>query len=74
MAFLFHGVQEANPLVRFAIAHAPNPLSGLLLVKFMALGLGLYCWRVGKNRLLMRMNILFALLVAWNLAALIVAS
>jgi len=49
-------------------------LSGLLLVKFLALGLGLYCWKVGKDRLLIRMNVLFALLVAWNLAALIVAS
>lgn len=74
MAFLFHGVREANPLVRFAIDHSPNPLSGLLLVKFLALGLGLYCWKVGKDRLLIRMNVLFALLVAWNLAALIVAS
>jgi hypothetical protein len=74
VAFLFHGVREANPLVRVALNYAPNPLGGLLLVKFVALSLGLYCWKVGKQRLLMRMNFLFAVLVAWNLAALIMAS
>jgi len=74
VAFLFHGVKEANPVVRFALDYSPNPLGGLLFVKGLAICLGLYCWKVGKNRLLTRMNILFALLVAWNLAALIVAS
>jgi len=49
-------------------------LSGLLLVKLIAVGLGVYCWRVGRSRLLIRINILFALIVAWNLAALILAA
>jgi hypothetical protein len=74
VAFLFRGVREANPLVRFALDYAPNPLGGLLLVKFVALSLGLYCWKLGKQKLLTRMNLLFAVLVAWNLAALIMAS
>jgi hypothetical protein len=74
VAFLFHGVKEANPLVRFALDYAPNPLGGLLLVKLVAVSLGLYCWKLGKERLLTRMNVMFALLVAWNLAALIVSS
>jgi hypothetical protein len=74
VAFLFHGVREGNPLVRFALHYSPNPLGGLLLVKAVALCLGLYCWKVRKERLLTHMNILFAVLVAWNLAALIVAA
>jgi hypothetical protein len=74
IAFMINGVQEGNPLVRFMVKVAPHPLSGLLLVKMAALGLGLYCWMRGRERLLSRMNILFAVLVAWNLAALILST
>lgn len=74
LAFLLNGVREGNPLVRIAMDHTAHPFSGLLLVKAAALGLGFYCWRAGRERLLTRINILFALVVAWNLAALIVAS
>jgi len=73
VAFLIHGVQEANPMVRLAIQYSRNPLTGLLLVKLFAIGLGLFCWKADKARLLRRMNFLFALLVTWNLAALILA-
>ncbi len=74
IAFLMHGVREGNPLVRLAIKYAPHPLGGLLAIKFAAIALGLYCWRGGRDRLLVRMNILFAIVVAWNLVALIVGS
>ena len=74
MAFMLHGVREGNPLVRMMMHVTTNPLSGLLLVKLVAVGLGLYCWRVGRSRLLTRINILFALIVAWNLGALILAA
>lgn len=74
VAFLVHGVQEANPIVRFAMAVTPGVLPGLLAVKAVALLLGFYCWRMGKLRLLSRINLLFALLVAWNLVAMIVGS
>jgi len=70
--FLLQGLQEANPMVRLALHWAPTPLGGLLLIKVVAVGLGLYCWKVGKQRLLSRVNILFAVVVAWNLAALVV--
>jgi len=69
--FLMHGIDEANPMVRAALSWMPNPLAGLLLVKLFAVGLGLYCWKVGKQRLLSQVNVLFAVLVAWNLTALI---
>jgi hypothetical protein len=74
VAFLLNGVREGNPLVRFALAYAPHPLSGLLAVKLLAVGLGFYCWRRGREKLLFRINILFALVVAWNMVALIVGS
>ena len=74
VAFLMNGVREGNPLVRLAVHYAPHPLGGLLAVKLAAAGLGLYCWSRGRERLLMRMNLLFAILVAWNLAALIIAT
>ena len=74
IAFLLNGVREGNPLVRLAVHYAPYPLGGLLAIKIAAVGLGLYCWTRGRERLLSRINLLFALLVAWNLAALILAS
>lgn len=74
IAFLINGVQEGNPLVRFALKYAPDPLGGLLAVKLAAVALGFFCWMQGRERLLSRMNVLFALIVAWNLGALILSS
>jgi hypothetical protein len=74
LAFLVQGVQEGNPLVRLAIQATSNPLGGLILVKIFAVLLGLYCWRMGRTRVLSRMNLLFAFVVTWNLAALILGS
>jgi hypothetical protein len=44
------------------------------MVKVIAVALGLYCWKVGRGRLLSRINVVFAFIVAWNLAALILAA
>jgi hypothetical protein len=74
VAFMINGVREGNPLVRLAVHYAPHPLGGLLIIKAAAVALGLYCWTRGRERLLVRMNLLFAVLVAWNLAALIIAT
>ena len=74
VAFLLNGIREGNPLVRYALQYAPHPMGGLLAVKALAIALGVYCWRAGRERLLVRINVLFAIVVAWNLAALIVAS
>lgn len=74
IAFLVNGVREGNPLVRLALSVGSNPVASLLMVKLLAVLLGFYCWRVGKRQLLSRINLLFALLVAWNLVALILSS
>jgi hypothetical protein len=74
IAFMVSGVREGNPLVRLALGWAGNPLGGLIAVKLLAVALGIYCWRMGRRQLLSRINILFALLVAWNLIALILGA
>jgi hypothetical protein len=74
IAFLVNGVREGNPLVRMVLSFGYNPVGSLLVVKFLAILLGFYCWRVGKRQLLSRINLLFAVLVAWNLVALILSS
>jgi predicted alpha/beta hydrolase len=74
VAFLLQGVREGNPLVRLALSAGANPLAILGAVKLLAIMLGLYCWFRGRRQLLVRINILFALLVAWNLVALILRS
>jgi hypothetical protein len=74
VAFLVNGVREGNPLVRLVLSFGTNPIASLLVVKFLAILLGFYCWRVGKRQLLARINLLFAVLIAWNLVALILSS
>jgi len=74
IAFMVNGVKEANPFVRFAVKVSPNPVSGLIAVKVLAVLLGIYCWRMGRQRLLSRINIVFAMVIAWNLVALIVGT
>ena len=74
VAFLVNGIEEANPVVRWALRLSHNPISGLVLVKVLAILLGFSCWRMGRERLLSRINLVFAALVAWNLVALIVGT
>ena len=74
IAFLTNGVKEANPLVNLALKIGPSPIGGLVAVKVLAVLLGIYCWRMGRQRLLSRINILFAIVIAWNLIALIVGT
>ncbi|MCC6857348.1 MAG: hypothetical protein IT158_02245 [Bryobacterales bacterium] len=74
VAFLLAGVEEGNPLVRFSMRAAGNPLGGLLAVKCLALALGIYCCWSRRRRVLAWANGFFALLVIWNLAALVVAA
>ncbi len=74
IAFLTNGVREANPFVHLMLTLFPNPIAGLLAVKLLALFLGVYCWRMRRERLLWYGNILFGALVAWNLIALILGS
>jgi len=74
VGFMLHGVKEGNPVVKFALAVAPTPIMGLALIKIAAVAMGIYCWKVGRQKLLGRINVLFAVLISWNMYALIVAS
>lgn len=74
VAFLIQGVAEANPFVVWAMDAGPNPVVGLVFVKIGAFALALICLAQSRHKLLQRVNVFFALLVAWNLFALILAS
>jgi len=74
VAFLLLGVKEGNPIVRIVIEATDSPLGGLMLVKAVAVVLGIACWRLGRGKLLLRMNLLFALVVTWNVVAIILRS
>lgn len=74
IAFLAYGVQEGNPLVRYCIEVTSSPVAGLLVVKGGAVLLGIIAWRMNRHRLLARVNVFFALLVTWNLFALILGA
>lgn len=74
IAFLLHGVKEANPLVIFFVRIAGNPVAGILIAKVIGVLIASYCWRFRRTRILTRINFFFALLVTWNLVALILGS
>jgi hypothetical protein len=74
MAFLWQGVEEGNPVVKAAMSVTSDPLSGLLLVKTVAIGLALSCWRSGRTGLLSKANFFFCGIVVWNLVAMLVQS
>src|SRR3954451_10295508 len=65
-AFLAHRVEEANPIVRLSMGTAAGTMPGLLLIKTMAVLLGLFCWRTGRVRMLSMANRFYAVLVVWN--------
>ena len=71
MAFLLRGIEEANPIVRLALRATPWPIGGLVALKVLAILLAFYCVRRARLRLLSRVNVFFAVLVAWNVFALI---
>ena len=74
LTFLLYGVREGNPIVRYAIDFAGSPIIGLVLIKVVAVTLGIFVWRLGRERLLARINILFAIVVTWNLIALVTSA
>ena len=71
LAFLSLGINEGNPIVRMALGNAVPPAVSLAVVKGFALMLGVYAWRSGRTQLLVKMNVLYAICVAWNLAAIL---
>jgi hypothetical protein len=74
VAFLMQGVAEANPIVNWAMDNGPSPVIGLVLLKVAAFGLAIICFAQARHKLLQRVNVFFAVLVAWNLLALILAT
>ncbi len=74
LAFLVHGVEEGNPVVRFALHLSSSPLTGLAAVKTFALCLGFYCWSSRRKRVLAVVNSLFAGVVAWNVMIIILCA
>src|SRR5712692_6229262 len=74
LVFLLHGVKEANPIVRLALNTGAPPVMVLVMVKTFAVLLALCCILRERLRLLGRVNIFFAVLVTWNLVAIILSA
>jgi hypothetical protein len=68
LLFLHHGVHEANPLIAAALA-AADPGIAVGLPKILAIVLAAVAWYSGRKRLLRKVNLLYVVFVAWNLAA-----
>jgi hypothetical protein len=74
LAFLMQGVAEGNPLVRWALAQGENPIQSLIVLKAAAVVLAAYCVVRARHRVLRIANIFFAVLVAYNLVCIILAT
>ena len=74
IAFMMYGVAELNPLIKWAMRESPSALTGLLLVKILAVGLAFYCVVRARQKLLRKVNIFFALVVAYNVVVLILSA
>jgi hypothetical protein len=69
LLFLRHGVHEANPLVRAALASSADPGIALGLPKVLAIVLASVAWYSGRKSLLRKVNVLYLVFVVWNLTA-----
>jgi Na+/alanine symporter len=74
LAFLMQGVAEGNPFVRWMLSLGENPIQSLIIVKSIAVVLAAYCVVRSRHRVLRIANIFFAILVAYNLIAIILAA
>ncbi len=74
IAFMMYGIAELNPVVKWAMRESPSALTGLLLIKVVAVCLALYCVTRARHKLLRSVNVFFACLVAYNVIALILAA
>src|SRR5207302_9777977 len=61
VAFLRLGVAEGNPLIRRMLAVATGHTTVLIAPKLFAAPRGIFAWRTGRKRLLLKMDVLFAL-------------
>jgi hypothetical protein len=73
LVFLHHGVQEANPLVRFMMGATAGPLAGLLAMKVAATALACFCYQTQRLNLLRKATVGYAGLIVWNLIAILVS-
>ncbi len=73
MASLTHRISEANPLVTLIMHFAGSPIGGLVATKLVAVGIGLYCWRRSREKLLWGINLFYSAVVVWNLVVLVVS-
>jgi hypothetical protein len=64
---LARGGAEGNPLLSSVAPLFGGTFGALLAAKAAAAGLGTYCWWHGRRRLLVRVSLLYAAVVVWNL-------
>jgi hypothetical protein len=62
------GGSEQSPFIAWLMRATHDPLTALLLVKLLGVGLVAFAvWR-GRMRLVTKANVIFAVVVAWNAA------
>lgn len=74
IAFMMHKVEEMNPLIKWAMRESLHPLLGLVLIKVAAVALAVLCVASSRYGVLRKVNLFFALVVAYNVVVLILVA
>ena len=74
IAFMLQGVAEGNPIVRWAMRATENPISGLFMLKAAGVALAAVCIYRSREKMLQKVNVLFAGLIVYNMISLILAN
>ena len=71
---MVYGIGEMNPVTKWVMRASSSALTGLLLVKIFAVALAICCVYRARHKLLQKVNIFFALVVAYNVVVLILSA
>src|ERR1051326_374900 len=66
------GASEASPFIRTLMQ--VGPVTGVVLSKLLALGMGAYCWHFKKYNLIRMISYWYGALVVWNRVVMLVAA
>jgi hypothetical protein len=73
IAGLHNGLIEANPVLA-TVNETDVSVTRIIVFKAITVVIGIFCWRTGRERLLIRANVWYAAVVGWNIAMLLMTA
>ena len=73
IAGLHNSLIEANPVLT-TVDDTNVSVTRIIVFKIITVVIGVFCWRTGREGLLIRANLWFGAVVGWNIAMLLIAA